>query len=229
MISRITVFVKKSDMEYADFFSYMENTHAKLYEAVAGLYSYEHNYVFLKEKGDASSESVIADAISIERYETLHEYECAKVSAAYMAIEEDIGNFAELTESFVCLENVSIPRRETDSFKKKITLLGRIEGKVSFEDFTREWFVVHSGCMLNMPKEIFYGYNQHLIIDRSVNGKPADYSTLPYDGILELYYSDPAEVANAFASSPEGRYTVSHRKEFMSSVNPFQVNNRVFK
>ena len=229
MISRITMFRKRSDMDSESFGGYMDKVHAEKCLAVPGIYGYEQNLVLLKEKGDAYSEDVTADAITIERFKALYEYEKAVNSKEYKAVEADIPGFAEYSEAYVCLENVSIPLRPAESYQKKITLLGRTEEKLSFEDYTREWLVVHSGCMLNMPADVFFGYNQHLIIDRLVNGEHVSYERLPSDGILELYYSEAEAVAHAFAATPEGQMTVAHRKEFMSRVNPFRVRCKVFK
>lgn len=229
MISCINLFRKKTDMTQAEFNSRWANGHAALCMAIPGICGYEQNAVFLKEKGDAYSELVTADGFSIERYETLHEYEAAAVSPEYKAAAEDRRSFADRVETYVCLENISIPASVQNGAKKKMTLLGRTERKVSFEDFTREWLVLHSGCMVKMPRDIFFGYNQHLIIDRLINGRHVPYEDLPSDGILELYYSEPEAVANAFKTTPEGRMTVAHRKEFMSRVNAFQVNYKKFK
>ena len=213
MISCINLFRKKTDMTQAEFNSRWANGHAALCMAIPGICGYEQNAVFLKEKGDAYSELVTADGFSIERYETLHEYKAAA---------EDRRSFADRVDTYVCLENISIPASVQNGAKKKMTLLGRTERKVSFEDFTREWLVLHSGCMVKMPRDIFFGYNQHLIIDRLINGRHVPYEDLPSDGILELYYSEPEAVANAFKTTPEGRMTVAHR-------NAFQVNYKKFK
>lgn len=229
MISCITLFRKKAGMSSEEFNSRWADEHSKLCLEIPGLYGYEQNAVFLKEKGDAYSELVTADGLSIERYETLHEYEAALASPEYKAVAEDRRAFADHVETYVCLENISIPTSVQNGAKKKMTLLGRTESKVSFEDFTREWLVLHSGCMVKMPRDIFFGYNQHLVIDRLINGEHVPYDKLPTDGILELYYSEPEAVAHAFATTPEGRQTVSHRKEFMSRVDPFQVNYVKFK
>lgn len=229
MISCINLFRKKTDMSQEEFNSRWANGHAALCMAIPGICGYEQNAVFLKEKGDAYSELVTADGFSIERYETLHEYEAAAVSPEYKAAAEDRRSFADRVETYVCLENISIPASVQNGAKKKMTLLGRTERKVSFEDFTREWLVLHSGCMVKMPRDIFFGYNQHLIIDRLINGRHVPYEDLPSDGILELYYSEPEAVANAFKTTPEGRMTVAHRKEFISRVNAFQVNYVKFK
>ncbi|MEG1633208.1 MAG: EthD family reductase [Oscillospiraceae bacterium] len=229
MISSITLFNKRADLSTEAFEKYWSEVHAPKCMKVPSVYGYEQNYVFLKENGDASSEAVVADGFSIELYETLHEYETAVASPEYALVLSDRANFAEHTQTYVSLENISIPCREGEGFKKKITLLGRTVPHVSFEDYTREWLVVHSGCMIKMSRDIFYGYNQHIVIDRLIDGRHASYDELPTDGILELYYSDPKEVANAFATTEEGRMTVSHRKEFMSKVNAFQLTYKKFK
>lgn len=229
MISCVTLLLKRPELSQKEFHSRWEREHGPLYLAVPGLSGYEQNAVFLKEKGDASSELVRADGFSIERYETLHEYNKAVGSREYRALEEDRRSFAGRVESYVCLENVSIPYAGTGTVRKKISLLGRTESRVSFEDFTREWLVIHSGCMAKMPRDIFFGYNQHLVIYRYIDGVHAPYEALPTDGLLELYYSESEAVAKAFATTAEGRMTVSHRKEFMSRVDPFQVNYVKFK
>lgn len=229
MISKITVIHKRADLTASVFEEKLANEVSAEYLKVPALHGYEQNYVFLKEKGDAYSENVTADAITIERYETLHDYEVAVGSAQYANSEAALRKIADGTEAYVCLENISIPYEGDGKCKKKISLLGRTVPKVSFEDYTREWLVVHSGCMIKMPKDIFFGYNQHLIIDHIKNGEHVAYEELPFDGILELYFSDPQAVSNAFATTPEGQLTVTHRKEFMSSVNPFQVTFKVFQ
>lgn len=228
MISCVTLLRKKPELSQEEFIGRWER-HRLLCTALPGLSGYEQNAVFLKEKGDASSDLIRADGFAIERYETLYEYNKAHGSKEYGAVTEDRASFAGRVESYVCLENVSIPYVGTGAVRKKISLLGRTESRVSFEDFTREWLVIHSGCMAKMPRDIFFGYNQHLVIDRYIDGVHAPYEELPTDGILELYYSESEAVANAFATTPEGRMTVSHRKEFMSRVDPFQVNYVKFK
>lgn len=229
MLSCITLFRKMPGMTADDFRAHLEKDYASKCLAVAGLIGYEQNYVYLKEQGDASHDDYIADAFSIERYETLSEYEQAHASAEYKEVVDLHKSFAEYTESFTCLENVSIPCSITSECKKKISLLQRTAPNVSFEDYTREWFVVHSGCMMRMPKDVFFGYNQHLVIDKKINGDTVSYEQLSIDGILELFYSDASKVANAFKTTEEGQTVVSHRKEFMCGVDPFQVDFKVFK
>ena len=229
MISCITLFRKKDTLSGAEFKRLWAEEHAPTCHGMDAMFGYEQNYVFLKEKGDAYSESIVADGFSIERYETLYDYEKTVASPEYKAWKDGEKAFADYSETYVCLENVSIPCRVQETCHKKISLLGRTVPQVSFEDYTREWLVIHSGCMVKMPTDVFYGYNQHLIIDRQLNGEHVPHETLPFDGILELFYSDAKEVANAFATTPEGQMTVSHRKEFMRSVDPFQVEYKVFK
>lgn len=229
MISCINLFRKDPAISDDDFGKFLHDTYAPLCLQIAGLESFELNQVTAKEQGDASSESILADAFTIERYIDLDAYEEAKKSDIYAGVLRERVNAVIYEETYVCLENVSIPLRVEDECHKKITLLGRTMPDVSFEDFTREWFVVHSGCMAKMPTDIFYGYNQHLIIDRMVNGRHVTHDRLPFDGILELFFSEASEVANAFKTIPEGQATVAHRKEFMSSVNPFLVDFTVVK
>lgn len=229
MISCINLFRKDPAISDDDFGKFLHDTYAPLCLQIAGLESFELNQVTAKEQGDASSESILADAFTIERYIDLDAYEEAKKSDIYADVLRERVNAVIYEETYVCLENVSIPLRVEDECHKKITLLGRTMPDVSFEDFTREWFVVHSGCMAKMPTDIFYGYNQHLIIDRMVNGRHVTHDRLPFDGILELFFSEASEVANAFKTIPEGQATVAHRKEFMSSVNPFLVDFTVVK
>lgn len=229
MISHITLLIKKEKLSAEEFRAALEGAYAEKCMAVKGMYAYEQNYAFFKETTDACHDDRQADAFVIERYESLYEYEQAMSSAEHKAAVELIKGFAERYETYTCLENVSIPCRINENCKKKISLLQRTAPKVSFEDFTREWFVVHSGCMMSMPKDVFFGYNQHLVIDRSVNGEHIAYEEKPIDGILELYFSDAAAVGEAFRSTPEGRHTVSHRKEFMCGVDPFLVDFRIMK
>lgn len=229
MISCINLFRKNPTMSDAEFKNFLESYYANVCLEVPNVHSYEQNYVTLKEKGDASSEDILADAFTIARYETLYDYETAVGSKEYEDVLQKRAEAVMYSETYVCLENVSIPPRVSDKCHKKISLLGRMVPKVSFEDFTREWFVVHSGCMAKMPSDVFFGYNQHLILDRQINGQHVSHARLPFDGILELLFSEASEVAHCFATIPEGQATVTHRKEFMTSVDPFQVDFKIFK
>ena len=229
MISCINLFRKDPVIEDDAFDKFLNETYAPLCLQVPGVESFEVDRVTAKEQGDASSETILADAFTIERFVDLDAYEQATQSDAHKAVLRERVNAVVYNETYVCLENVSIPLRTQENCHKKMTLLGRTMPEISFEDFTREWFVVHSGCMAKMPIDIFFGYNQHLIIDRMVNGQHASHDRLPFDGILELFFSEASEVANAFKTIPEGQMTVAHRKEFMSSVDPFLVDFTVLK
>ena len=224
MISCINLFRKDPSLDDRKFDAFLDETYAPLCLQIPGMESFEVDRVTLKEQGDASSDAITADAFTIERYPDLGTYQQAVASNAYAAMLRERANAVAHDETYVCLENVSIPLNTQRECHKKISLLGRTAPGVSFEDFTREWFVVHSGCMAKMPTDIFFGYNQHLIIDRMVNGQHVSHDRLPFDGILELFFSEASEVANAFKTVPEGQLTVAHRKEFMSSVDPFLVD-----
>lgn len=229
MISCINLYRKDPAMSDAEFDEFLNDVYAPLYLAVPQIESFELDRVTLKEQGDACTDAVQADAFTIERYVDLDAYEQAIASEAYKAILRERVKAVDHNETFVCLENVSIPLNTEGECHKKMTLLGRSAPEVSFEGFTREWFVVHSGCMAKMPTDIFFGYNQHLVIDRIVNGKHASHEELPFDGILELFFSEASEVSNAFKTIPEGQMTVAHRKEFISTVDPFLVDFTVMK
>lgn len=229
MISRITLVSRRPELDQGEFKTLLSEGIAEKCLRISTMCGYEQNYAYLKEKGDASHDELVADAFTIERYESLHEYEQALASPEFAQAMDELLAISARAASFTCLENVSIPCAAAEGSKKKISLLQRSAPGVTFEDYTREWLVVHSYCMLKMPKDVFYGYNQHLIIDRAENGAHADYEKLPFDGILELYFSDADAVAHSFKTSPEGRQTVAHRKEFMCGVDPFQVDWKVFR
>ena len=86
---------------------------------------YEQNYVYLKEKGDASHDELVADAFTIERYESLHEYEQALASPEFAQAMDELLAISARAASFTCLENVSIPCAAAEGSKKKISLLQR--------------------------------------------------------------------------------------------------------
>lgn len=228
MISCITLVRKKPEMSMDEF---KENwvKLADKYVQLPTIHGYEQNYVFKKDKGDASCDKMTAEGFSIERYADLADYEVAANSPEYKAILEERKAFIDYTQTYVCLEHNSIPYTGDGKCQKKITALGRTAPEVSFEDFTREWFVFHTVCMRKLPSDIFLGYNQHLILEAKINDEPVKHSQLPLDGILELFQTSAEEVANVFATNPDGMATVAHRKEFMSRVNPFQVTCTVFK
>lgn len=229
MISCINLFRKDPAMSDEEFDSFLNEVYAPLCLQIPEMETFEIDRVTAKEQGDACSDLITSDAFTVERYPDLGTYEQAIKSDAYSAVLRERVNAVVYNETYVCLENVSIPLNTQEKCRKKMTILGRTTPDVSFEDFTREWFVVHSGCMAKMPTDIFFGYNQHLIIERMINGQHVDHDRLPFDGILELFFSEPAEVANAFKTIPEGQQTVAHRKEFMSSVDPFLVDFSVLR
>lgn len=103
---------------------------------------------------------------------------------------------------------------------KRMSLLRR-RPDVSPERFAREWRDVHGPLAGNMPGVL--GYRQNLVTGRqSPKGVDVPYEALPIDGVVELWFADPATLDAAFAS-PQGQRTMAHAASFILEITSFLV------
>lgn len=64
---------------------------------------------------------------------------------------------------------------------------------------------------------------QNVVIARErIKGQFCGYEELPIDGIVELWFEDPATLEAAF-SSPAGQVTMAHAKTFLAQITAFVV------
>jgi len=123
-------------------------------------------------------------------------------------------------------EVITVPREPArGTLLKRISTLKR-RSDVSEEDFRREW-IVHGFMVQEMPG--VSAYRQNVVVARErVKGQPCGYDDLPIDGIVELWFEDPAKLDVAFASA-QGQRTMAHAKTFLSEITAFLVKERRVK
>ena len=119
MISRITLVSRRPELDQGEFKTLLSEGIAEKCLRISTMCGYEQNYVYLKEKGDASHDELVADAFTIERYESLHEYEQALASPEFAQAMDELLAISARAASFTCLENVSIPCAAAEGSKKK--------------------------------------------------------------------------------------------------------------
>jgi hypothetical protein len=108
---------------------------------------------------------------------------------------------------------------EAEALLKRISTLKR-RPELSEDDFRREW-IVHRDLVCKMPGVA--GYRQNVVIARErIKGQPRGYDELPIDGVVELWFEDPAVLEAAFAS-PAGRTTMKHARTFLAEITAFAV------
>lgn len=224
MLAIIELLRRKDNMTREEFQADWLNNQAETVMRIPGLKSYEQNSILLKEESDAPHESLDGDGISIMRFQSLSDLILATQSKEYRQMLET--RSSDSVKSVAVLEHQSIPYTEGDCIKK-ISFLERRSSTTTDFDFAREWFVRHSQCMYQMPRDVVRGYTQHLVLDRRVDNTPVKDTVLPIDGILELFFTNQDDLKAAFASPP-GQETIRHRKEFMKSVTPFIVRSKEF-
>ena len=121
MISCINLLRKDPAIDQEAFRAFLEDDYAQLCMRIPHMHEYEQNYVTLKEQGDASSEAIQADAFTIERYETLYDYETARASREYAEVLCRRVDAVTYNETYVCRENVSIPLHEPGASPRTLT------------------------------------------------------------------------------------------------------------
>ena len=102
---------------------------------------------------------------------------------------------------------------------KRISTLKRRPG-ITEDDFRREW-IAHRDLVRKMPGVA--GYSQNVVIARErTKGQRCHYDDLPIDGIVELWFENPATLEAAFSSSA-GQATMGHAKTFLAEITAFVV------
>lgn len=119
-------------------------------------------------------------------------------------------------------EVIATPQSVRSQLLKRISTLCR-KTDVTEDDFRLQW-KVHADFVRQMPG--IKGYRQNVVVQRElVKGRLCSYEQLPIDGIVELWFEDPATLEAAFASPP-GQKTMAHAKTFLSEITAFLVQER---
>lgn len=103
---------------------------------------------------------------------------------------------------------------------KRVSFCDRAEG-VDAMTFHFEWWYVHSilvelmgGCC---------GYNQNLVIDRSIGDKEVHYKELPVEGMVEFWFEDMDAFDECYSSIGYKKRASVHAAEFIGTVTTYFV------
>lgn len=221
MISRCGLICKKEGVSDQDFADYWLNVHGPVAAQMKNLRKYEQHLIIDDEHRHEIPASTVRlngySELQFENYSDMMEG-VASLDGAGMA---DLANFTEGPCSvlvFVKKVDTAVPAYlKGRPLIKRMSFLGRKEG-ISPEEFQYQWWKVHSDLVKSMPG--YVGYNQNLVIDRFVDGKPASYEELPIDGMVEFWF-ESMDAFNECYSSPEFLRTQAHGATFIGTVDTY--------
>ena len=222
---RIGMIRKRADWTTADFRAYWRNTHGPLAARAPNLREYWQNAVTERlQRGIVFARGPWEfDGFSQLWFDNVaqadHAFKDSEMASALMADEQRfLGELHILTASqHVVVKVPEEPKRA--ALLKRISTLKR-RPDITEDDFRREW-VVHRDLVRKMPG--VSGYRQNVVIARErTKGQLCGYDDLPIDGIVELWFENPATLEAAF-SSPAGRVTMAHAKTFLAEITAFVV------
>ena len=225
---RMGLIRKKESWTTEAFQSYWSEQHGTLASSIPNLREYWQNPVVdrLQRGIDFARGPWDFDGFSQLWFDDAKEADLAfnkgALSAALIADEQHfLGELHIVTARQA--EVIEVPAEPARSaLLKRISTLRR-RGDVSEEDFRREW-EIHGVMVREMPG--VGGYRQNVVTGRErTKGQPCDYDALPIDGIVELWFENPATLEAAFAS-PQGQRTMAHAKTFLSEITAFLVKER---
>ena len=225
---RMGLIKKKESWSDEDFQRYWSEQHGRLASSIPNLREYWQNPVVdrLQRGIDFARGPWDFDGFSQLWFDDAKEADLAfKDGALGAALIADEQHF--LAELHIITarqaEVVAVPAEPArGALLKRISTLRR-RADVSEEDFRREW-KVHGLMVQEMPG--VSGYRQNVVTARErTKGHPCGYDDLPIDGIVELWFENPATLDAAFAS-PQGQRTMAHAKTFLSEITAFLVKER---
>ena len=103
---------------------------------------------------------------------------------------------------------------------KRVSFCDRKEG-VDAATFHDEWWYTHSLLVKLMSG--YCGYNQNLIIDRLVQGKPVHYADLPVEGMVEFWFEDMDAFDECYSTTGFKLRASVHAAEFIGTVTTYFV------
>ena len=220
---RMGLIRKRADWTMADFRAYWRNTHGPLAARAPNLREYWQNAVKerLQRGIDFTRGPWDFDGFSQLWFDDVqqadHAFKDSEMASALIADEQRfLGDRHIITASQHVV--VPVPDEQGALLKRMSTLKRRAD--LTEDDFRREW-VVHRDLVRKMPG--VSGYRQNVVIARErTKGQPCGYDDLPIDGIVELWFENPATLEAAF-SSPAGLVTMAHAKTFSAEITAFVV------
>ena len=222
---RMGLIQKKADWTTNDFRAYWRDKHGPLAARAPNLREYWQNAVteHLQRGIDFARGPWAFDGFSQLWFDDVaqadHAFKDSEMASALIADEQRfLGELHIITASpHVVVRIPDEPKR--GALLKRISTLKR-RPDITEDDFRREW-VVHRDLVRKMPGVA--GYRQNVVIARQrTKGQPCDYHDLPIDGIVELWFENPATLEAAF-SSPAGQVTMAHAKTFLAEITAFVV------
>lgn len=221
-IVRMGLLNKPNDWTVEQFRIHWRVNHAPLAARLPGLLEYAQNHVIDCEQRGISFKRgpEQLDGISQLAFEDLESMQSAMASGVGPVLIEDENQFIGHLRIVTVEPHVVIEPPSPGQTLKRMSLLRRRAG-ISAETFAREWHEVHSPLVKHLPG--IQGYRQNLIVDReSPKGVRVEYSGLPIDGIVELWFADTESIDNAFGSAM-GRETMAHAATFIDEITTFLV------
>lgn len=103
---------------------------------------------------------------------------------------------------------------------KRVSFCDRKEG-VDAATFHDEWWCTHSLLVKLMSG--YCGYNQNLVIDRLVQGKPVHYADLPVEGMVEFWFEDMDAFDECYSTTGFKLRASVHAAEFIGTVTTYFV------
>ena len=103
---------------------------------------------------------------------------------------------------------------------KRVSFCDRKEG-VDAMTFHDEWWYTHSLLVKLMSG--YCGYNQNLVIDRMVQGKPVHYADLPVEGMVEFWFEDMDAFDEGYSTVGFKLRASVHAAEFIGTVTTYFV------
>lgn len=103
---------------------------------------------------------------------------------------------------------------------KPVSFCDRKEG-VDAATFHDEWWYTHSLLVKLMSG--YCGYNQNLVIDRLVQGKPVHYADLPVEGMVEFWFEDMDAFDECYSTTGFKLRASVHAAEFIGTVTTYFV------
>lgn len=103
---------------------------------------------------------------------------------------------------------------------KRVSFCDRKEG-VDAMTFHDEWWYTHSLLVKLMSG--YCGYNQNLVIDRLVQGKPVHYADLPVEGMVEFWFEDMDAFDECYSTVGFKLRASVHAAEFIGTVTTYFV------
>jgi len=225
---RMGLIRKKPEWTNADFRAYWADTHGALAARAPNLRAYWQNAVTerLQRGIEFARGPWDFDGFSQLWFDDVREanqaFAKSELAAELIADEQHfLGGLHIVTaEQHVVVPVPPAPVR--GRLLKRISTLKR-RPDISEEDFRREW-KVHGELVRQMAG--VKGYRQNVVVARErIKGQPCDYDALPIDGIVELWFDNPATLEAAFASDA-GQRTMAHARTFLAEITAFLVDER---